>query len=90
MLSLYPLAVFCAATAIVAFRTRAFPRWLSIGAAVSAVALVVNGGFLGGDSVPALLLFLLWILLISVHLLRRTWRKPVPAAPVQAEAVVGA
>jgi hypothetical protein len=90
VLSLYPLAVFCAATAVVAFRTRAFPRWLSIGAAVTAVALVVNGGFLGGDSVPALLLFLLWTLLTSVHLLRRTWREPVPAAPAQAEAVVGA
>ena len=90
VLSLYPLAVFCAATAIVAFRTRALPRWLSIGAAVTAVALVVNGGFLGGESVPALLLFLLWTLLTSVHLLRRTWRKPVPAAHAQAQAVVGA
>ena len=57
---------------------------------MTAVALVVNGGFLGGNSVPALLLFLLWTLLTSVHLLRRTWRKPVPAAPAQAEAVVGA
>ena len=94
VLSLYPLAVFCAATAIVAFRTRALPRWLSIGAAVTAVALVVNGGFLGGESVPALLLFLLWTLLTSVHLLRRTWRKPLPTAQAQAqaqaEAVVGA
>jgi len=30
VLSLYPLAVFCAATAIVAFRTRALPRRLSL------------------------------------------------------------
>ena len=90
VLSLYPLAVFCAATAIVAFRTRALPRWLSVGAAVTAIALAVNGGFLGGESVPALLLFLLWTLLTSVHLLRRTWRKPVPAAQAQAQAVVGA
>jgi hypothetical protein len=88
VLSLYPLAVFCAATAIVAFRTRALSRWLSIGAAVTAAALAINGGFLGGDSVPALLLFLLWTLLTSVHLLRRTWRQPVRAA--QAEAVAGA
>jgi hypothetical protein len=87
VLSLYPLAVFCAATAIVAFRTRALPRWLSAGAAVTAAALAVNGGFLGTDSVPALLLFVLWTLLTSVHLLRRTWRKPAPV--LQAKATVG-
>jgi hypothetical protein len=88
VICLYPLAVFCAATAIVAFRTRALPRWLAVGAAVTAVALAINGAFLGIDSVPALLLFLLWTLLTSVHLLRQTWRKPVRAP--QAEAVVGA
>jgi hypothetical protein len=68
---LYPLAVFCAATAIVAFRSRALPRWLAVGAAVTAAALAVNGAFLGTGSVPALLLFLLWTVLASVHLLRR-------------------
>jgi hypothetical protein len=87
VLSLYPLAVFCAATAIVAFRTRALPRWLSAGAAVTAATLAVNGGFLGSNSVPALLLFVLWTLLTSVYLLRRTWRKPVPV--LQTEATVG-
>ena len=87
VLSLYPLAVFCTATAIVAFRTRALPRWLSAGAAVTAVALAINGGLPGTGSVPALLLFALWTLLTSVHLLRRTGRK---AAPVlQTEATVG-
>jgi len=85
VLSLYPLAVFCAATAIVAFRTRALPRWLSVGAAVTAAALAINGGFLGTDSVPAMLLFVLWTLLTSVHLLRRTWRKAAaPAARTEA------
>ena len=87
VLSLYPLTVFCAATAIVAFRTRALPRWLSAGAAVTAAALAVNAGFLGTDSVPALLLFVLWTLLTSVHLLRRTWRTPAPV--LQTEATVG-
>ena len=87
VLSLYPLAVFCAATAIVAFRTRALPRWLSVGAAVTAAALAINGGFLGTGSVPALLLFVVWTLLTSVHLLRRTWRKPAPV--VRTEAAVG-
>jgi hypothetical protein len=88
VICLYPLAVFCAATAIVAFRSRALPRWLAICATVTAAALAVNGVFLGTDAVPALLLFLLWTLLASVHLLRRTWRKPVSAR--QAEAVARA
>ena len=86
VLCLYPLAVFCAATAIVAFRTRALPRWLAAGAAITAAALAVNGAVLGTDSVPALLLFLLWTLLASVHLLRRTWRQPAPAPAVEAVA----
>jgi hypothetical protein len=86
VLSLYPLAVFCAAVAIVGFRARALPRWLAAGAAVTAVALAVNGGFLGTDSVPALLLFALWILLASVHLLRRSWRISAPAAAAEAVA----
>jgi hypothetical protein len=86
VLCLYPLAVFCAATAVVAFRARALPRWLAAGAAVTAAALAVNGAFLGTGSVPALLLFLLWILAASVYLLRRTWRKPAPAAAAEAMA----
>jgi hypothetical protein len=88
LLSLYPLAVFCAAVAIAAFRTRALPRWLAAGAAVTAAALAVNGGFLGADFVPALLLFALWTLLASVHLLRRTWRQPAPAAATGAAKAV--
>lgn len=93
VVSLYPLAVFCGATAIIAFGTRVLPRWLAVGAAVTAAALVVNGAFLGTGSVPALLLFLLWTLVTSVYLLRRTWRRPVHAAssrPQGAEAVASA
>jgi len=86
VICLYPLAVFCAATAIVAFRSRALPRWLAVGAAVTGAALAVNGAFLGTGSVPALLLFLLWTVLASVHLLRRTWRAPAPAATAEAVA----
>jgi hypothetical protein len=88
VLALYPLALFCAATAIIAFRTRALPRWLSTGAAISAAALVINGAILGAEAVPALLLFLLWTVLTSVYLLRRSWRSPAPAT--QTEAVVHA
>jgi hypothetical protein len=86
LLSLYPLAVFCAAVALAGFRTRALPRWLAVGAAVTAVALAVNGGFLRTSFVPALLLFALWTLLASVHLLRRTWRRPANAAAAGAVA----
>jgi len=86
VLSLYPLAVFCAATAIVALRTHALPRWLATGAAVTAAALAVNGAFLTTGSVPALLLFLLWTLLASVHLLRRTWHNPAHLTQAQATA----
>jgi hypothetical protein len=86
VLSLYPLAVFCAATAIVAFRTHALPRWLATGAAVTAAALAVNGSFLTTSSVPALLLFLLWTLLASVHLLRQTWHNPAYLTQAQATA----
>jgi hypothetical protein len=86
VLSLYPLAVFCGATAITAFRTHALPRWLAAGAAITAGALAVNGAFLTTDSVPALLAFVLWTLLASVHLLRQTWRKPAPVAQTHATA----
>ena len=88
VLALYPLALFCAATAIIAFRTRALPRWLSAGAAISAVALVINGAILGADSVPALLLFLLWTVLASVYLLRQSWRRTAPATRTEAVARV--
>jgi hypothetical protein len=90
LLSLYPLAVFCAATAIVAFRTRVLPRWLSAGAAITAAALAINGGFLSTDSVPAMLLFVLWTLLTSVLFLRWSWRRPARAIHEEAKAAAGA
>lgn len=72
VMSLYPLAIFCAAVAVIALRERALPRWLGIFAAVTAAALAVNAGFLYANFVPALLLFLLWTLVTSVALLRRS------------------
>jgi hypothetical protein len=74
VIALYPLAVFCAATAAVSIRTGALPRWLGWAAAVTAVALAVNGAFLEASFVPALLLFVAWTLLASIHLVRRTMR----------------
>jgi len=76
VLCLYPLALFCAATAIVALRTRVLPRWLGAGATVTATALVVNGGFFEASSVPALLLFLIWTFAASAYLVRNSFHEP--------------
>src|SRR2546430_10196475 len=72
LMSLSPLALFCAAVAVIALRERVLPRWLGIFAAVTAVALAVNAGFVYASFVPALLLFLLWTLVTSIVLLRRS------------------
>lgn len=72
VIALYPLAIFCAATAIVALRTRALPRWLATFAGITAAALAVNAAFLEASFVPALLLFLAWTLITSLYLTRRT------------------
>ena len=74
VIALYPLAVACAAIAVVALRTAALPRWLAVAAAFTAVALAVNGVFLEASFVPALLLFIGWIFVASVSLLRVTPR----------------
>src|SRR5437868_3402244 len=73
LVSLYPLAICCAAVAVIALRQRVFPRWLGIFTAVTAVALAVNARFVYASFVPALLLFLLWTLVTSIVLLRRSW-----------------
>ena len=73
LMSLYPLAICCAAVAAIALREHVLPRWLGVFAAVTAVALAVNAGFVYASFVPALLLFLLWTLITSIVLLRRTW-----------------
>lgn len=72
LMSLYPLAIFCAAVALITLREHVFPRWLGIFTAVAAVALAVNAGFLYASFVPAFLLFLLWTLVTSIVLLRRS------------------
>ena len=87
--SLYPLAICSAAIAAVVLRERILPRWLGIFAAVTAIALAVNAGFLYASFVPALLLFLLWTLVAGVVLLRRAWRAE-PRQVAGTEAAVGA
>jgi hypothetical protein len=83
LIALYPLAVFCAATAMVALRTAVLPRRLGAGAAVTAAALAVNGAFLETSFVPALLLFVVWTLITSLHVLPKTWREPARVAQAQ-------
>lgn len=83
LLSLYPLAVFCAAVAIVSLRTGALPRWLGAGAAITAAALAVNGVFLAASFLPALVLFIFWTLLTSAHLVRVGRREPALSTEVQ-------
>ena len=61
-----------------ALREHVLPRWLGVFAALTAVALAANAAFLFAGFVPALLLFLLWTLVTSVVLLRRSW-SPQPA-----------
>lgn len=70
VISLYPLALLAGAVAVLALRTGALPRWLGLSAALTAVALVVNGAVPDTDFVPALLLFVLWTLAASVSLYR--------------------
>jgi hypothetical protein len=74
VISLYPLAIFCTAVAVVAFRTSVMPRWLAAFTAVTAAALAVNGAFLEASFVPALLLFIAWTLVTSVSLIRGAGR----------------
>jgi hypothetical protein len=90
VISLYPLAVCCAAIAVLAFRTRALPRWLAAGAGITAVALAVNGAILQTTSVPAMLLFVLWTLLASGYLTISAWRAPARSVPAPAMDATGA
>jgi hypothetical protein len=87
VIALYPLAVACAAIAIVALRTKALPRWLAAGAAITALALAVNGAFLEASFVPALLLFILWTFVASIQLVRMTRATAGRVRRVQASAV---
>jgi hypothetical protein len=87
VISLFPLAVCCAAIAVLAFRGRALPRWLAVGAGITAVALAVNGAFIQSSSVPAMLVFVLWTLLASGYLTIQAWRTPAAPQPLPAQAV---
>ena len=86
VISLYPLAVLLAVVAVLTFRTGVLPRWLGLGAAVTAVALAINGGFIHAENMPGLLLFVLWTLVASIVLFRRTQGEPARARRAQSAA----
>lgn len=72
--ALFPLCIFFAATAALILGSDLMPRWLGLAAAVTAVALAVNAGFIDASFGPAFLLYLVWTLAASLALIRT----PVP------------
>jgi hypothetical protein len=86
-IALLPLGIAVAAAAVAIVRHRRLPRWFGYATGVVAVALFANGGQLGTEEMPALMLFLLWILVVSVILLVRrrvAIEAPEPEAAVPA------
>lgn len=78
LLALFPLALFCLAAGAAALRSRALPVWLGVAALIAGVSLAVNGCFRGTENVPALLVFSLWCLAASIHLVRASSRDRIP------------
>jgi hypothetical protein len=72
IVTMLPLGVCMGAVAAVVLHTHAMPVWLGWMAAVLAPLLIANGLALNSQEGPAFLLFLLWILLAAIVLLRRT------------------
>jgi hypothetical protein len=67
-------AVFMITTSTIAVYTRLTPRWLAIGGYVIAVVLLLGSGYVDGS----LLVFPLWVLLVSASIL---WdRQAVPSS----------
>jgi hypothetical protein len=62
-------AVFTITVATIALRTKVIPRWLAFSGYASAAVLLVSLGITPWVQ----LLFPLWILVLSIHLLRRSW-----------------
>jgi hypothetical protein len=72
IVTMLPLGVCMGAVAAVVLRTHVMPAWLGWMAAVLAPLLIANGLALDSREGPAFLLFLVWILLAAIVLLRRT------------------
>jgi len=69
-------AVFMISVATISLRTRFVPKWLAFTGYASAVVLLISIGI----SPWVQLLFPIWILLLSVHILRRSWTASTPVA----------
>lgn len=70
-LSMFPFAVLAGAVAIVTLKTRVLPAWIGWMGAVTAPALLVNASFFDTEFILAFVLFVLWVILSSVVLVRR-------------------
>jgi len=81
VLCLWPLGVFAGAVAILVLRTHVLPRWLGAMGGFTAVALIVNGSIINAGFVPALLLFVAWVLALSIVLVRRAAGESAPVSP---------
>jgi hypothetical protein len=85
VLTLAANGLLVAAVAAVAIPTRALPRWLGWGAVITALALFANVALARGQGfLPAMLLFMLWVLVTSIVLIRRAGE---PTAAVVTPAV---
>jgi hypothetical protein len=65
MINIYLVNVFMITTSTIALYTRLTPRWLAIGGYVIAVTLLIGSYYLDWS----LLVFPLWVLLISLSIL---------------------
>ncbi len=74
IVTMLPIGVMMAATAIVILKSRVLPVWLGLLAAVTAPACWVNGMFLDAEFGPAFLLFLLWVIIASIVMTLRAGR----------------
>jgi hypothetical protein len=68
IVTMLPLSILTAASALVILKTGVLPQALGWLAAITSPALLVNGMFLDAEFGPAFLLFMLWVLLTSVVL----------------------
>jgi len=89
-MALLPLGVAVGAAAVAVIRHRRLPRWFGYATGVVAIALFANGGQLGTEEMPALMLFLLWTFVVAGFLLvRRRAAAEVPAPDAAVPAGVG-
>jgi Domain of unknown function (DUF4386) len=90
-MALLPLGLALAAAAVAIVRHRRLPRWFGYATGVVAIALLANGGELGAEEMPAMMLFLLWTFVVAIILVVRRRRATIeaPAPEVAVPARVG-